>query len=182
MIIRRRHNGKFTVIGNAPMDDDRLSADALGVLCYLRSRPDNWQVIPEQLCKRFDCGRHKIYRILRFLVETGYIQRHQYRDVANNTFSRTTYVVYDEPPEPCAENQHTGPRVENQHAGEPCVDFRHADEPHAEKPYTENRHALIKTDRQQRLKGTKTKKKQKGPTRKGIVTRDSLYEAQRGLS
>ncbi len=39
MIIRRRCNRNFTVLPNAVLDDERLSAEAMGVLCYLRSRP-----------------------------------------------------------------------------------------------------------------------------------------------
>ena len=44
MIIRRRHNKNFTVIGNELFSDERLSLEALGLLCYLRSRPNDWSI------------------------------------------------------------------------------------------------------------------------------------------
>jgi hypothetical protein len=173
MIIRRRRNSNFTVIGNEPANDTRLSADALGVLTYLLTRPDNWKVIPEQLSKRFDCGRAKMYRILRLLVETGYVQRHQYRDVQRRVFGRIEYAVYDERPEPCVEIDNT--------ASEPRVDFEHADEPHAGSEHTENRHALIRTDSQQGRKGRKTDRQQ-GPATPGLVIEDTHIGVAGGLS
>lgn len=119
MIIRRRHNGNFTVIGNAPMDDKALAAEALGVLCYLRSRPDNWTVLPRQLQDRFGCGRDRIYRILKELIQAGYIIRRQLRG-ADSTWKSLEYLVLDEP-----------------------------NQPFPEKPDAENANALIRTNRKQ---------------------------------
>jgi len=43
MIIRRKVNRNFTVVPNEPVNDTRLSFEALGLLTYLLSRPDNWR-------------------------------------------------------------------------------------------------------------------------------------------
>lgn len=97
MIIRRKYTGNFTVIGNTPMNDEHLTAEALGVLCYLRSRPDDWKVIPPQLGKRFRCGRDRIQRILRELIESAYIVRSkQTRDPETERWSPIEYMVYDD--------------------------------------------------------------------------------------
>ena len=56
-IIRRRHNKNFTVIGNEVFSDERLELDALGLLCYPRSRPHDWNISTEHLRRRFGCPR-----------------------------------------------------------------------------------------------------------------------------
>jgi hypothetical protein len=134
MIIRRKHNGNFTVIGNGLVENEALSAEALGVLCYLLSRPDNWQVIPDQLQTRFNVGRDKMYRVLSELIDLGYISRSQAKDPENHIFGKSEYVVYDEPR---PEKADTGPR--------PCF-------PRPEKPRPEKADTIIRTDRQPELK------------------------------
>ena len=49
MIIRRKVNRHFTTIPNEPIIDEGLSFEALGLLTYLLSRPDNWRVCVEHL-------------------------------------------------------------------------------------------------------------------------------------
>jgi hypothetical protein len=44
MIIRRKVNRHFTTVPNEPVNDEGLSFEALGLLTYLLSRPDDWQV------------------------------------------------------------------------------------------------------------------------------------------
>ena len=63
MIIRRKRVRDFTVVGNEVAEDERLSFEALGLLTYLLSRPDNWSVQVKQLCNRGGCGRDKTRRI-----------------------------------------------------------------------------------------------------------------------
>jgi len=106
MIIRRKHNSNFTVIGNAPMNDQRLTAEALGLLCYLRSRPDDWTVLPRQLQARFSCGRDRIYRIIKELIETGYIVRRDVRG-PGKTWKAPEYLVLDHPDQPFPEKPDT---------------------------------------------------------------------------
>ena len=64
LIIRGNIRENFSVLPNDLMNDERLSADALGVLVYLLSKPTDWQVRVTELRRRFDIGRDKVYRIL----------------------------------------------------------------------------------------------------------------------
>jgi hypothetical protein len=98
-IIRTIHEKNFTIIANGCLQDDSLSAEALGVLCYLLGRPDNWTVRPTQLADRFDCGREKIDRIIKELVTTGYVIKTQTRDPVNKTWNPIEYTVYQIPKE-----------------------------------------------------------------------------------
>lgn len=89
MIIRSERSRNFTVIDNA-MFDVGMSLEAVGLLCYLLSRPDHWRVMPQQLASKFG-GRDRTYRILRELVGAGYIERKK------QTTGEMHYTVFDSP-------------------------------------------------------------------------------------
>lgn len=107
-IIRRVHNANFTIIGNRCLQDETLSSDSLGVLCYLLGKPNDWQVMLGDLMRRFKCGKDKIQRVMRELIEAGYIHREQDRE--GGMFGQTRYVVYDDPDSPQRENPATVPQ------------------------------------------------------------------------
>lgn len=96
-IIRRRHNKNFTVIGNEVFSDERLELDALGLLCYLRSRPHDWNISTEHLRRRFGCGPEKMQRLMRELIAVGWIQRHELPRGPRGVYGGFEYVVLDEP-------------------------------------------------------------------------------------
>jgi hypothetical protein len=47
----------YTIISNIPMKDPSVSAEALGVLVYLYSQPDDWRVSHQDMMRRFRIGR-----------------------------------------------------------------------------------------------------------------------------
>lgn len=96
MIIKRHHNRAFVSIANAVMDDTRLSAEHLGFLAYLLSRPHDWQVHVLQLAKRFKVGRNKTYRLLSELMDFGYIERGD-QGRSGGRYAGIDYVVFDQP-------------------------------------------------------------------------------------
>jgi hypothetical protein len=93
-IVDCAYTANFTIIGNQLLNDEDLSADALGVLCYLRSKPRDWQVIQTQLARRFKCGRERIARIIKELIGCGYMEKTQARDTATNKFATFDYLVF----------------------------------------------------------------------------------------
>ena len=97
MIIRRKQNSNFTTIPNRPIQDDRLNFEALGLLVFLLSKPNNWQVNLAHLATRGDLGRDKSQGLMRCLIEAGYVVRQQRRTTKSNRFTQFEYVVYDEP-------------------------------------------------------------------------------------
>lgn len=103
-ILRRRHSGNFAIIGNAVLCDETLSAEGLGVICYLIGRPDNWVLQPGQLADRFQCGRDRIQRIIRELVDAGYIRRTNVRSRNTGAFLGIEYLVLDTKDSPLPEN------------------------------------------------------------------------------
>lgn len=117
-IIRRVHNANFTIIGNRCLQDEALSSDSLGVLCYLLGKPNDWQVMLGDLMRRFKCGKDKIQRVMRELIEAGYIHREQDRD--GGMFGSIRYVVYDDPDSPQPENPVTAPQPEKPATAKPA--------------------------------------------------------------
>lgn len=84
----------FTVFANALLNDENLSAEVLGVLVYLLSKPGNWKVMPSQLAKRFGCGRDKIYRIMNDMIVAGYAERTSERE--GGSFTEHSFLVSNE--------------------------------------------------------------------------------------
>jgi hypothetical protein len=99
--------------------DSRISFEARGMLAYLLSKPDNWQVKINDLMKNGDIGREKTFRILNELKTAGYIIQEKQRKNADGTFARVEYRIYEEP---------------------------HTENPSTADPYTENQHALSSTE------------------------------------
>ena len=95
LIVRSSLKENFSVLPNELINDDRLSTEHLGLLVYLLSKPNDWQVRVKQLQNRFDMGRDKTRRILATLEQYGYISRDIVR--AEGKFSETRYIVKDSP-------------------------------------------------------------------------------------
>ena len=95
MIFRRASypHESFTTIPNSLLRgtnkasearSDGISPEALGVLAYLLSHKEDWQVTNRQLQKVFGVGDSKITRITRELVTAGYIARPNQRAATAN--------------------------------------------------------------------------------------------------
>lgn len=108
-VVRRVHSGNFTIISNALLCDRSLKADAVGVICYLVSKPDNWTLRPGELADRFDCGSDRIQRIMKELIEAGYIRKVRQRDPKTQSWQAVEYIVLDTKDEPLPENTHVAP-------------------------------------------------------------------------
>jgi hypothetical protein len=123
MIIRRKHTANYTTIGNALFNDERLKADELGVLAFLLSRPHHWEVRRPALQRRFKIGRDLMRRILRNLIQLGWVRAELARR-PNGTIC-VEYEVRDEPgPELTADEARSALSLESSDAGpgESCDD------------------------------------------------------------
>lgn len=94
-------NHPYKTMNTSGFEDQRLSYEARGVLAYLLSKPDDWQVRPENL-QNDSCGRDKIRRILRELEQHGYLIRERVR-LAKGRWEWISTVF--ETPRPPTENQ-----------------------------------------------------------------------------
>ena len=74
--------------------EDGLTPEALGVLVYLLSHIDSWQVTQAQLCTVFGCGKTKMQSITQCLENSGYLKKDATRG-ANGQFGGYDWLVTD---------------------------------------------------------------------------------------
>lgn len=74
--------------------DRTISFEARGMLAYLLSKPADWIVQPKDLQQK-DCGRDKVYRILKELEEHHYLAREFIRE--KGVVKGIEYIVHEEP-------------------------------------------------------------------------------------
>jgi len=89
----------FTIVPNAVIND-KLSWAARGMLLYLCSKPDSWEVcITDLVNQTTGCskrsGRDAVRKIMDELVECGYMRKTQKR--SSGKFERNDYEVSFEP-------------------------------------------------------------------------------------
>lgn len=96
-IVRGRHDSEnpYYVASRATAQNVNLSYEALGLLTYLLSKPDDWEVQIDDLI-RPDCGRDKVYRIVAELKAAGYMTREKKRN-AKGQWEWEPYRLYEQP-------------------------------------------------------------------------------------
>lgn len=122
----------FVQIDKEPLKDAGLSWKAKGLLAYLLSRPDDWEVHPKQLQGVSTDGRDATYAALRELGEAGYIEKQQRRG-EDGHFTGTEYVVYERPLPPSDRD------TENPDTESPDTDSPDTDCPDTENPSFTNK-------------------------------------------
>ncbi|WP_274655591.1 helix-turn-helix domain-containing protein [Paenibacillus humicola] len=96
-IIRtNKRENPYVMIDKYGLNDDRLSWKAKGLLAYLLSKPDDWQIYEKDLIKRSTDGRDAVRAGLRELEANGYLSRHQLRG-EGGSFGTMEYIIYERP-------------------------------------------------------------------------------------
>lgn len=86
----------FAIIPNDTAQDSRLSFEARGLLTLMLSMPDDWAIHKEWLIKQSPkCGRDKMTRILKELIEHGYVVKKAIHQ--GGQFNGVDWLVYSEP-------------------------------------------------------------------------------------
>lgn len=78
-ILKKRLTKNFVTIPNSILSDNQLSLDTIGVLVYLLSLPENWEVRADHIRKKFGIGKGKQQRIFKELEDAGYLIRETMR-------------------------------------------------------------------------------------------------------
>lgn len=94
--IQKNKENPYVMVNKHCLMDSKLSAKATGILVYLLSRPDNWQIYEVEICKHFTDGRASIRSGVKELITAGYIHRVQTRG-ENGKFKNYIYSVYEQP-------------------------------------------------------------------------------------
>ncbi|BCU51793.1 hypothetical protein JCM2421_05650 [Staphylococcus auricularis] len=98
MTIFRIHkeSGNFVTVNKDFINDSNLSWKAKGILLYLLSKPDDWQIYETELVKHSIDGLSGVKSGIKELEETGYIQRNRKRD-SKGRLKEYEYAVYERP-------------------------------------------------------------------------------------
>lgn len=132
---RIKHDNKYFSVSNALFNDKRLSWEARGLMGYLLSKPDNWQVRVFDMVNQGPAKREKIQRILAELESFGYLRRELVR-LKGGRFDWVSTISETPDLAPSAENQHPLPLEEPQKCGS-TVDGKtvHGSAVHGEPPH-----------------------------------------------
>ena len=97
-IFRKAHNREnpYAQISKSLLRDRRLSAKAMGIMCYLLGLPDNWEINISELARNFSDGEKSIKSGIRELILIGYIEKHQER-TEDGLFGGAVMLVHEEP-------------------------------------------------------------------------------------
>ena len=87
--ILKKENIPFTQIPNVIIYDEKLSAQAKGVACYLFSRPDGWHFNYIEIASHFKNSEDTIRKFLLELEDAGYLTREKIRE--GGKFARVEY-------------------------------------------------------------------------------------------
>ena len=124
-IIRTKSPHRFTIVSNELLaESNPMSWEATGLLIYLLSKPDNWQVSITALTNIGKCGKNKIESILKELKRLGYVVGKR------RSSGKYNYYVYDTPqsppsmPQPENQVQAKKPKPENPVQAFPEQDFQ----------------------------------------------------------
>lgn len=112
-----KESGNFVTVHKEFITDDSLSWKAKGILLYLLSRPDDWQVYEIELQKHALDGRDSVRSGMKELQDAGYIHRQRIRD-KKGQYKEYEYQVYEQPT--YVGNSHLGKaHLGNSHLGRP---------------------------------------------------------------
>lgn len=94
-IFRTVKEENYSIIHNDAITDSDMTWEARGMLAYLLSKPDGWEVRNDDLVKQSPSGQHKTKRIIKELEQAGYMHRRKER-ADDGTFMWVT-EVYERP-------------------------------------------------------------------------------------
>jgi hypothetical protein len=96
MIVKAKHKkANFFQMNNEPIQDASLSWAARGLLAYLISMPENWEVHLRDLFTRSANGRRPTQAAMNELIAAGYVKKKQGKRKPWDT----VYTVYEIPQE-----------------------------------------------------------------------------------
>lgn len=96
MIVKRRVTTHFVQISNEIVRDRSIPLDAHGMLHYLLSLPNDWEINLRQIEKFWAIGSAKRQRIFRDLADAGWLQYEKLKDDEGN-YVGSRWIVADEP-------------------------------------------------------------------------------------
>ena len=102
-IVRSIHKKNFVILDKGFLEDENLSFKAKGILAYLLSKPDNWEVSVEHLAHVSKEKKTAIRSALKELEEAGYYRKVPIRNEVGTRilcWKSTVYEIAEQEAEP----------------------------------------------------------------------------------
>lgn len=134
-IHRHRQSDQFTTLPNALLQDGAMSWGARGLLAFLLSLPQDWQIRTADLIDRSPGGEARLRTLRGELEGVGYLRKRRVCDARG----RVTEWVWEVTDEAGRWPDGDSPHVENPHVGNPHVDSPHVENHRAYKETSDKR-------------------------------------------
>ena len=145
MIIKKKeHKNNYTCVSNEILQRKDLSMQAKGLLVYLLSLPEDWELHKSEVWKHFSNGRDAVYRAFEELERKGYIQGKKFRDEKGRI--QYQYTVYEEPITP-----QYYPELKNRHGKTDTV-FQEVINTYKQSIHKEEKKDFLKKEEKQKQK------------------------------
>lgn len=96
-IFKAKVKNNFTTLVNNTVQDKNLTFEATGLLAFLLSLPDDWEIVKEWLMdQKQKCGRDKLTRMIKELETQGYVVKKIKQD-EQGKLKGYDWFVYPEP-------------------------------------------------------------------------------------
>lgn len=155
-------NRAYTKIDNEMLQDPRISRATKGLICELKSRPDDWEIFVEGIIATGKEGKAAVYRMIKEAKQFGYMDMDRQTN-KDGTVKKVRYSVTDCPlseKQKVANHNTTSQKVESGEVdgNQPLTENQEVDPlsdyPLADNPLVENPTQQIK----ERYKGKKRTK------------------------
>lgn len=94
--IKAKKETNYTVLDNTFIKDCSLSWKAKGVMTYLLSLPEDWEIYLSELQNHATDGRDSLQNALKELIEKGYLVKIQKKD-EKGRFTNNIFIIYEKP-------------------------------------------------------------------------------------
>lgn len=88
--------GNYFIASKYYVEDENISWKAKGIMSYLFSKPDDWQIYQTQLEKVSKDGKASVRSTINELIDNGYMTR-QSRRKSNGDFDGYNYTLHEHP-------------------------------------------------------------------------------------
>ena len=162
IIKRSKRITPFVQIDREALQNKCLSWKSKGLLGYLLSLPDDWQIYVSELKQHATDGRDSTANALKELIKNGYVTREKVQNKDTGRFEGYDYTVYDQPVRVSEKPKPENPETDKPETGTPSTDNPITEEPITVSPNSENPQLQIihntdkeDTDKQKDIKAIK---------------------------
>lgn len=92
--VEKDRDKPYVVLDKKFLNDVNLSMKAKGLLAYLLSLPDDWQIYENEIVQHHKDGRDSLKSAIKELMDNNYIERTRIRD-SNGHLKCYEYRVYE---------------------------------------------------------------------------------------